>query len=916
MPAALLSTKYRLPPAAPDRVKRVRLLERLDELLAPGLRLGLVSAPAGSGKTTLARAWIEHLNSDNLASEPTAPLRIAWLSLDEEDNDLATFLAYLTAALQAASLDFRAEQFANLLPNPLPSQPGPLPPMRVLLAGLINQLAELAGLTVLVLEDYHFIAAAPVHECVGYLLEHLPENTRLVILTRAESLLPISRLRVRGQLVEIREADLCFNLPETVEFFNACMGLQLKQAEIELLAQRTEGWAAGLQMAALALRALPDAAHKSTEFIQTFTGSHRFVLDYLMDEVFTRLPEETRSFLLDTAILDRFCAGLCAEMLEELPPQGIEALLLSLQNSNLFLIPLDDQRCWFRYHHLFAELLRSRLRQSISLEKLDQRLRRAAAWFASQGLTEEAINYSLQAGDFEGAAGLIESCSRELLSRGQQSKLQHWVAALPAELVIEHPLLRMYQALAHFLSGESSIAVKIITETNQSLERLPQSAELRAVKYELLSILAMSSLNADDTQRVTLLAQDALDQMPDTEFTPRARLLFAQSIAYSMVGDKRSLSLIDKAQELALQAGNLYLVSNIIAYHAFGLTSFLLQLHTSWKLSQQIIDLCNSEDGDKTHSYLAGAGLIGQAGVALEWYDLDTAARLLNRGMELSRQGGIIAFYFYALLTQAHLAQARGDFPAASAILDEATRHNSLVSNQMTVAMLIQAQVRLHLSAGHTMAAARWAHGVEIPIGPNFLGLAQEILDLSLARVLLAEGHTEEALGLTEKLIIQAESGRRLAHVLKGSLIQAVALHKLHRDALAPLRRALQLSQAEGATLFFHEVGKSVQELLLAYRPRLGDLTREADRLLRQMHPQGEQDNARTPCVPELVEQLTPRELEVLRLVYAGKSNLEIAAALYLSLSAIKKHTGNIYGKLGVASRAQAIARARELKLV
>jgi LuxR family transcriptional regulator, maltose regulon positive regulatory protein len=912
MPAALLSTKYRLPPAASDRVKRARLLTRLDELLAPGLRLGLVSAPAGSGKTTLVRAWIDHLTPAIPERADSAPLRIAWLSLDEEDNDLATFLSYLAAALQAAGIDIHPDLLANSQPN----QRGPLPPMRVLLAGLINQLTELPGLTVVVLEDYHFIAAAAVHEWVGFLLEHLPENARLVILTRAESLLPISRLRVRGQLVEIREADLRFNRAETTQFFNDCIGLPLTLAEIDLLDQRTEGWAAGLQMAALALRALPGAAHKSTEFIQTFSGSHRFVLDYLMDEVFTRLPEETRSFLLDTALLDRFCAGLCQAMLEGLSLQAIEAQLLSLQNANLFLIPLDNQCCWYRYHHLFAELLRSRLRQVLSSEKLNERLRRAVTWFASQGLTEEAVNYSLQAGDLEQAAGLIEACAQEVLAGGQQAKLQRWVAALPAELVIKRPLLRMYQALAHFLAGESSMAIKIITETSQSLEKLPQSSAILRVKYEMLSILAMSSLNADDTQRVISLAQEALDQMPASELTPRARLLFAQSIAYSMVGDKRSLPLITQAQELALQAGNLYLFSNIIAYHAFGLTSFLLQLHASWKLSQRIIDLCLPANGDKTYAYLAGAGLVGQAGVALEWYDLDTAARLLDQGMQLSQQGSVSAFYFYILLTQAHLAQARGDFAAASAVLEEATRHSSIVSNQMTVAMMIQAQVRLHLAAGHIEAAARWAFGQELPAGPAFLGLTQEILDLSQGRVLLAQEHADQALALMDKLVPQAESGRRMAHVLKGSLVQALALHKLHRDALAPLVRALQVGQPEGATLLFLEIGPLMRDLLLAYRPRLGDFTSEAGRLLHLFRPQDEQPASRTPAAPELVEQLTPRELDVLRLLYAGKSNQEIAAALHLSLSAIKKHTGNIYGKLGVASRAQAIARARELKLV
>jgi LuxR family maltose regulon positive regulatory protein len=912
MSTALLSTKYHLPPAAPDRITRARLLERLDELLTPGQRLGLVSAPAGSGKTTLARAWVEHLAPARPGREKISPLRFAWLSLDEEDNDVATFLSYLAAALQATSVDFNPDVIAT----PPPNQPGPLPPPRVLLAGLINQLADLPGLTVLVFEDYHFISAAPVHECVGFLLEHLPENTRLVILTRAESLLPISRLRVRGQLVEIRQADLCFNQAETAEFFNACMGLQLTPAEIDLLTQRTEGWAAGLQMAALALRALPDAAHKSAEFIQTFSVSHRFVLDYLMDEVFTRLPEETRSFLLDTAILDRFCAGLCEEVLREHPPGGIEALLLSLQNANLFLIPLDEQRCWYRYHHLFSELLRSRLRQSVSSQKLNERLQRAAAWFASQGLTEEAINYSLQAGDFERAVVLMESCVREVMSRGQQGKLQRWMAALPVALVVMHPLLRMYQALAHFLVGDSSTAIKIVEETSQALDELPESSDLRAHKDELLSILAMSSLNVDDPQRVILLAQDALDHMAETKLTPRARLLFAQGIAYSMTGDKRALPLITQAQELARQAGNLYLVSNILSFQAYALNSFLLQLHSSWKLSQQIIDLCTPPKEGGGQSCLVGLGLVGQAGVALEWNDLDTAAHQLSQGIELTWQGGLTAYFFFALLTQARLAQAMGDLPAAAAALNEAMRYSSLISNQLTVVLLIQAQVRLCLAAGQIEAAARWAGGEELPIGSAFLGLTQEILSLTQARVLLAQDRPEEALMQLDRLIPPAESGGRMAHVLKGSLLKALALYMLHQDALAPLRRALQLGQPEGVTLLFLETGQPLRDLLLAYRTRLGDLTAEAERLLRLLHPQGEPDASRTFAATDLVEQLTLREIEVLRLLYAGKSNQEIAAALFLSLSAIKKHTGNIYGKLSVASRAQAIARARELKLV
>jgi LuxR family maltose regulon positive regulatory protein len=388
-------------------------------------------------------------------------------------------------------------------------------------------------------------------------------------------------------------------------------------------------------------------------------------------------------------------------------------------------------------------------------------------------------------------------------------------------------------------------------------------------------------------------------------------------MACGMLGDRRFFPLLNQALDLARRANNFYLSANILFNQAFGLATFMLQLHSAWQTYQKIIDLCTPA-ADRTQGYPAGVGLVGQAGIALEWNDIDTASRLLDQGLALCRQGGITTVDFYALLTQARLALARGDRPGTSAALAEAARNGSIVSQQMTAVQLIQAQVRLCLAGGQSDAAARWARGEELPVSPGLPALMQEIMGLAQAHVDLAQGRPKDALTRLERLVPQSESARRLAHVMEGRLLQALAQHALHQNALESLEHALSLSQPEGATRLILEAGPTLRGLLLAYRTRLGPLTAEADRLLALL---GEPAAAtlpeqHPPLAPTLVEPLTSRELDVLRLLYAGQSNREIASTLYLSLSAVKKYTGNIYGKLGVSSRAQAIAKARELQLV
>ena len=511
MVTPLLSTKYHLPPAAPDWVQRARLLARLDELLLPGKRLGLVSGLAGSGKTTLVRSWVEQHHSPGSPGRPT-PFRVAWLSLDEEDNDLAVFLAYLIAALQTACPEIDLEGNSGFTSG----APYATPPVRFVLGNVVNRLADLPGQVIMVFDDYHAISVTAIHEAFTFLLDHLPDPARLVVITRAESLLPVSRLRARGQLVEIREADLRFTATELAVLLNGTMGLDLNPAENQLLVERTEGWAAGLQMAAMALKSLPDVAQQTGEFVRSFSGSNRFVLDYLMDEVFSRLPLQTQSFLLKTAILDRFCPDLCRAVMGEIVTEAsstipVEDQLSFLSQSHLFIIPLDDERCWYRYHHLFGELLRNRMRHDVKPGEIAGYQRRAGEWFAAQGLIPEAIHYLLLSEDFEQAANLIEGCAQEVISSGRLTTLNQWLAALPASVFVSRPRLRIFLALTSFLKGDAAAAIAILEDTRQALDELPVTDSTRSLKRELISILAMSNMTGGNSQQVLSLVQDALD---------------------------------------------------------------------------------------------------------------------------------------------------------------------------------------------------------------------------------------------------------------------------------------------------------------------------------------------------------------------------------------------------------------------
>ena len=499
---------------------------------------------------------------------------------------------------------------------------------------------------------------------------------------------------------------------------NGTLGLDLNPAENQLLVERTEGWAAGLQMAAMALKSLPDAAQQTGEFVRSFSGSNRFVLDYLMDEVFSRLPLQTQSFLLKTAILDRFCPDLCRAVMGEIVTEAsstipVEDQLSFLSQSHLFIIPLDDERCWYRYHHLFGELLRNRMRHDVKPGEIAGCQRRAGGWFSAQGLTPEAVHYLLLSEDFEQAANLIESCAQEVISSGRLTTLNQWLAALPASVFVGRPRLRIFLALTSFLKGDASTAIAILEDTRQALDELPVTDSTRSLKRELISILAMSNMTGGNSQQVLSLVQDALDSMPETELIPRARLLFALGMACAMSGDERYYTLIDQALDLARKAGDLYLAANILNMQAMGAVFFQARYHSAWQLYDEIIHMCSPAAGEAL-PLPASMGYIGQAGIALEWDDLDLAASLLDKGADLRRQAGQLNPNLSALLVRARLAQARGDLQSARADLEEAASDRAFDDNIAAVASLAQAQVRLNLACGQVELAEQCAAGIGI----------------------------------------------------------------------------------------------------------------------------------------------------------------------------------------------------------
>jgi LuxR family maltose regulon positive regulatory protein len=914
MATPILATKLHIPAPRPKTVLRARLIERLDEGLPSGRKLTLISAPAGFGKTTLVSEWVASCKRP-----------VAWLSLDEGDNDPTRFLAYLVAALQTNPATI-GKGVSGVLQSPQP------PPIESILTTLLNEITTIPDQFVLVLDDYHVVDAKPVDNALTFLLEHLPPQMHLVIATREDPQLPLSRLRVQGQLTELRATDLRFTPSEAAEFLNQVMGLNLSAEDIAALEARTEGWIAGLQLAAISMRGVKDA----TGFIQSFTGSHHFVMDYLVEQVLEQQSESVQTFLLRTSILDRLCGPLCDAILgkdeggrTKDPLQGMKndarsqsdgdssfilhpsSLILEyLEHANLFIVPLDNERRWYRYHHLFADLLRQRLHQSITsstgdAESCVNELHiRASQWYEDNGLELEAFHHAVAANDVERAARLVEGKGMPLQFRGALTPVLNWLASLPTTVLDARPALWVMYASALSMTGQLTGVEPKLQAAEAALQGAEPDAKTRNLIGHIAAIRAL--LAAAQNQVETIIAQSrrALEYLHPDNLAVRTATIWKLGIAYQLQGDRAAASrAYTEAISISEASGNL--IINMSATLGLGnVQETENQLSRAAEAYRRVLQLV----GDPQQPAACEAHL-GLARISYEWNDLDAAEQHRQAGALLARQIENTERFVASQVLLARLKLAQGDVTGAAAILAEAERfarqHN--IGYRMPEVAAAQVLVLLRqnplLRQGNLAAAAHLAQTHELP--------------LSQARVHLAQGDTSAALAVLQPLRQQAEAKGWADERLKVMVLQAVA-HYAHGEkdkAVQLLGDALALAEPGGFIRIFVDEGIAMAKLLSEASAH-GIMPNYIAKLLAAFGKQMDLHPSSFFPHPFLVEPLSQRELEILQLIAQGLSNREISERLFLALNTVKGHNRNIFDKLEVKSRTEAVARARELGLL
>ena len=914
MAAPVLATKLFVPPLRRDLVMRQRLIDQLNTGVQQ--KLILISAPAGFGKSTLVSEWVASCGHP-----------VTWLSLDQGDNDPTHFLAYIIAALQAIAPKIGAGALAALQS----SQP---PPIESILTALLNEITTLADHFILVLDDYHVIDSKRVDHALTFLLEHLPPRMHLVIASREDPHLPLARLRASGQLTELRAADLRFTPSEAAEFLNQLMRLNLSAEDIASLETRTEGWIAGLQLAALSMQGAKDVSG----FIREFAGDHRYIVDYLVEEVLQSQPEPIRRFLLQTAILDQLNGSLCDAVIGD---KESSVQLEALQQGNFFVIPLDDKRNWYRYHHLFADVLRMHL-MAEQPDQVPALHRRASEWYERNGLRSDAIHHALAAGDFESAAKLIELVVPTMNLSRQFAVMLGWLKTLPDEMIRVRPVLSTEYALSSMSCGE-----------NESVEpRLRDAEQWLDTKVDILdraesSAVGMIVVNEAEFRRVPgmiaiMRAGQALARgdMPETVKNARRVLDLAPENDYLMLGGA--------ASQLGLAAwtsGDLEAARQMTAE---GMENVRLAGYISPAIGGAIVladiqiaqgclhDAMTTYERGLQWAIKPGAPVrqgaadmhVGMSALHYEHNDLKTATHHLLESQALGELAGLPQNPYRWRAAMARIRQAQGDLDGALELLEQAERlYNGNFSPNVRPVATRKAVV--WLSQGRLDKALDWAREQRLSVD-NELSYLHEFDHITLVRVLLAHYQSDRAnssisgaVGLLERLLKAAEAGAR-----KGSAIEILVLQGLAYQvqgnipaALLALEHALTLAEPQGYIRIFLDEGESMRQLLCEASGRK-IMPAYAERLLTAFEAEKLKSEDK-PDLPEphrdggaLIDPLSQREIKILQLIAQGLSNREIGERLFLALDTVKGHNRKIFDKLQVQSRTEAIARARELGLL
>ncbi len=904
MSTPVLATKLFAPTPRARLVARRRLLAQLDTSLEAHHRLTLVSAPAGFGKTTLLGDWLSHLD------ETTEAVRVAWLSLDEGDNDPSRFLTHVVAALHQAGM----QSLGGLLDATASPGIGEL-------TALVNQAAEECARSpetrwVLVLDDFHVINAQEVHQASEFLLEHLPPGVHLVMTTRSDPPLPLSRLRTRDQLTELRAADLRFTRTEAEEFLTSVMGLALTGDDVDALDDRTEGWAAGLQLAALSLRGVEERDQVSG-FIEAFTGSSRFVIDYLVDEVLARQSDDVRDFLLHTAVLERLTGSLCDQVTER---ADSARLLADLERDNLFVVALDTERAWYRYHHLFADVLHARLlaEQPDQVPPLHQR---ASEWYAAHDLLPDAVRHALAAEEHDRARLLMESALPEMRRARQDALLMSWASSLPDPVVRRSPVLSIVKAWSRLMSGDLDAVEPWLADAEVALKAGDADPELAATWADtedlrtapaMIAVYRASLAQArGDVAGTVSHARTAVEQAgPDDHFVQAAGSGFLGLAAFASGEVTEAISTFSEAVHHLHAASTLVdeLDSTIVLadmWRAAGRPSRARNLFET--------GLRTATAGGEPYPRATADLHVGLAELDSELGDFASAEHHLQRARTLAERASISENRYRWYTVVAQLQSRLGDLAAALDLLDEAQAlyRKGFYPDLRPIPAL---RGRLQLTHGDIAAVETWAEqqGVAADDEPAYL---REYEHLTLVRLLIARHRYDDAIALLDRLG-EAAGDRRPGSTIEIGLLRALGRHAAgeHQQALADLGRAFaQAPEPEGYVRLSLDEGAPMRSLLQT-ATEAGDDTLRAHALRLLGHegapqPAGAQQSA-------LPDPLSERELEVLRQLDTGLTGPEIARQLFVSLNTLRTHTKRIFTKLDVNNRAAAVRRARELGLL